>query len=98
MMQRCVDGSDVVVDDRYCRDVPGTGYRSGATGALGYYHWYYGGRSGHVPIGTRMSGGSYIAPSGGRTVSSSASSSSSSSSTSRGVVGSSGHAAGSSGS
>jgi hypothetical protein len=55
--QRCVDSQNIVVDERYCRDSVSSGYTP--------YHWYYGGTRGYAPIGSRMSGGSTVAPSPG---------------------------------
>lgn len=52
-IRRCVDGSDTVVDNQNCEGTP----------QLAAYHWYYGGPSGYVAVGTHVSGGS--ASSGG---------------------------------
>jgi hypothetical protein len=52
-VRRCVDGRDTVVDNQNCEGVP----QSAA------YHWYYGGPSGYVAVGSHVSGGS--ASSGG---------------------------------
>lgn len=80
----CVDDKQQVIDPKLCDDPNQS--------RLGhYYHWYYGGARGFVPYGTRITGGSFIAPSGGFHASPSA--------TSRGVIGAvgeamSGHAGG----
>jgi hypothetical protein len=54
----CVDQNQRVMDDKLCeQSQPGPGFH--------YYHWYYGGARGRVPVGTQLSGGSYSAPSRG---------------------------------
>jgi len=55
----CVDQDQRVLDERACQQ-PTTG---------GHY-WYYGGRTGYVPTGTRITGGSFETPSEGFTTSS----------------------------
>jgi hypothetical protein len=51
----CVDQNQTVADERDCENsTPG-------------HHWYYGGPSGYVPSGTRISGGSTEVPSQGFT-------------------------------
>ena len=75
-VRRCVDESQTVVDEQNCLAQQSSGFHGG-------YHWYYGGPSGYMPMGTRMSGGSSTG--GG--------SSTSDSGTTHGVVGSAGEAA-----
>jgi hypothetical protein len=55
----CVDENQAVADERKCEQSGPSG------GAYGAYHWYYGGARGQVPEGTRLSGGSTVAPEGG---------------------------------
>ena len=84
----CVDSNNIVVKNDQCRDEQHA--------AAGFpYHWYYGGASGYVAPGTRISGGSTTPPSGGFA-------SPTESETSRGAIGeageaASGHAAGEAG-
>jgi hypothetical protein len=76
-VRRCVDGRDTVVDNQNCGGVP----QSAA------YHWYYGGPSGYVAVGSHVSGGS--ASSGGE-----AAGEAGESGTAHGVIGGAGEAHG----
>lgn len=49
----CVDANQTVADERNCQ-----------TGAYGHT-WYYGGGRGFIPVGSRLSGGSFQAPRSG---------------------------------
>ncbi len=71
-MQRCVDESNIVVDDSLCANQPQTNQQNqnlggGSSGYVPYhpmYHYYYGGWGG-FGWGTRAGGGSTL-PSEGR--------------------------------
>lgn len=54
----CVDGKNQVVEDWDCEDQNDHVH-------VGYYHWYYGGGHGRLPIGTTLSGGSPVEPAKG---------------------------------
>jgi hypothetical protein len=88
--QRCIDGSNVVVEDRYC-DAP-----IGSHGGYYPYRWYYGGSGFYT--GQTVTGGSYAATPGMGTFRSSSDSSgtgsTSSSGTTRGGFGSTGSSGG----
>jgi hypothetical protein len=53
----CVDQNQKAADERNCQTSSSS------------YHWYYGGNTGYVSPGTRLSGGSSQAPSEGFTTS-----------------------------
>jgi hypothetical protein len=79
--QDCVDKRGVVVDDKYCQKPGQPGVGAGVAGSYMFYRWYYGGTT-HT-LGSRVTGGSFIAPAGHVGVMKSGS-------TSRGVFGRSG--------
>lgn len=54
----CVDQGQRVVDEKRCD-------QDQSDPSDHYYRWYYGGAYGHVPFGTRLTGGSYSRPLGG---------------------------------
>lgn len=56
--QHCVDESGVVVGDSNCESGVGAAW-STTSGSAHSYRWWYGG---HAMQGSRVSGGSYIAP------------------------------------
>ena len=76
----CVDPNQRVVDEKLCDQRPDP--------SAHYYHWYYGGGRGIVPLGTRLIGGSYSRPVGGFVTPAEADSG-----TTRGVFGRAGEAA-----
>ena len=58
--QRCVDQDGRVVEDHVCEDDERNGL--GQPGYIYRYHWYWGGPSSYVPVGTMVRGGTYEPP------------------------------------
>ena len=64
--QVCVDNNNIVADSRKCEEDQRA--RAGYPGYSPMYHWYYihspYGISGYYPLGSRVNGGAFSAPSG----------------------------------
>lgn len=58
-IRRCVDNNNRVADDWFCDD-----RNPQHAAASGAYHFYYGGPTGFIPVGSAVSGGSTTPPAG----------------------------------